>query len=187
MTRIPLLLSVVFAVLCVIAASFLASAEEEDHGHGATPATGTPSAVRDDSAVTIRSLTPEEIAQIEQGQGAGLALPAELNGVPGPRHVLDLADDLGLSPEQMTSVQAVYDRMQAAVIPAGRRYLDARSALEEYFRAGTLTEADLPARVAEVYRLEGELAAAHLDAHLKTAEILTPDQVATYNRLRGGE
>ena len=89
------------------------------------------------------------------------------------------------APGLAARVRAVYDEMQAAVIPAGRRYLDALRALEEGFRAGTLTEAELPARVAEVHRLEGELAAAHLGAHLETAEILTSDQIAAYNRLRG--
>jgi hypothetical protein len=138
-----------------------------------------------DPDAPIRSLTPEEVAQIERGEGAGFALPAELNGVPGPRHVLDLAHELGLSHQQLTEVRAVSDEMRAAVVPAGRRYLDALQALEENFRAGTLTEAELPGRVAETKRLEGELAAAHLVAHLKTAALLRPEQIAAYNRLRG--
>ncbi len=35
--------------------------------------------------------------------------------------------------------------------------------------------------------LEGELATAHLAAHLKTAAVLSPEQVETYDRLRGYE
>src|SRR5687767_11924727 len=149
--RMPLLL-VVLAVLGVVGAGSLTAAQE-DHGHDETPV-ATPYADRYDPSASLRSLTAEEIAQIERGEGAGFALPAELNGVPGPRHALDLADDLGLSAEQATRVQAIYDQMQAVVIPAGRRYLDALRALEEEFRTGTLTEAELPERVAEVYRLE---------------------------------
>ena len=160
-----------------------------NHGHGAhaasSPEAGSPYADRFDPAAAIRSLTPETIAQIERGEGAGFALPAELNGVPGPRHVLDMAHDLELSHDQVERVQAVYDDMRAAVIPAGRRYLDAVRALEADFRAGALTEADLPRRVAEVARLEGELMAAHLAAHLATADILRPEQIAAYSRLRG--
>ena len=182
MTRIPPLLSVVFAGLSVVVAAGVLAVGQEGHGGHAG---GTPDADRYDPAAAIRSLTPEEIAQIERGEGAGFALPAELNGVPGPRHVLDLADDFGLSREQGTRVQAIYDRMQAAVLPAGRRYLDALRALEEEFRAGTLAEADLPARGDEVYRLEGALATAHLVAHLETAAVLTAEQIAAYNRLRG--
>ena len=157
-----------------------------DAGHGrATASADSPYAGAYDPAAPIRALTPEQIAQIERGEGAGFALPAELNGVPGPRHVLDLAHDLGLSHDQQARVQAVYDEMRAAVLPAGQRYLAAEQALEADFRAGTLTEQDLPDRVAEVSRLEGELAAAHLLAHLKTAKLLTPEQIAAYNRLRG--
>lgn len=174
-------------IIGIVVSGSLVTMAQEDHGHGSTPAATSTYAGRDDSAPIVRSLTPEEIVQIERGEGTGFALPAELNGVPGPRHVLDLADELDLSADQMTRVQAVYDEMRAAVIPAGHRYLDALQALEEDFRAGALTEAELQAGVAEVKRLEGELAVAHLTAHLKTAKLLTPDQIAAYNRLRGYE
>jgi hypothetical protein len=75
--------------------------------------------------------------------------------------------------------------MLFAVIPAGERYLAAEEALEADFRAGAIAEFDLPARVAEVSRLEGDLATIHLTAHLQTARVLTPQQIGTYNRLRG--
>jgi len=159
------------------------------HGQGghASPEASARSPYADgfDPEAAIRSLTPDEVAQIERGEGAGFALPAEVNGVPGPRHVLDLADELGLSDQQAVGVRAVRDEMRAAVVPAGRRYLDALRALEDDFRAGTLTEPELPGRVAETTRLEGDLAAAHLVAHLQTAALLTPEQIAAYNRLRG--
>lgn len=154
------------------------------HGQ-ASPASDPSYANRYDSDAPIRSLTPDEISRIERGEGAGFALPAELNGVPGPRHVLDLARELALSDQQEAGVSAIYDEMRAAVVPAGRRYLDALEALEADFRTGALTEAELPDRVAGVKRLEGELAAAHLVAHLKTAALLTPEQTASYNQFRG--
>ena len=174
-------------IVGMVVSGTLAATAQDRHGPHSTPAAGTPYAGRFDPTAAIRSLTPEEIAQIERGEGAGFALPAELNGVPGPRHVLDLADPLGLSPVQVAQVQAIADEMQATVVPAGHRYLDGLQALEADFRAGTLTEAELPGRVAAVKRLEGELVAAHLVAHLRTAEVLTADQIALYNRLRGYE
>ena len=191
------------AASCVVAAMFLQanidaqtttpeahagghSGHSGDSPEATTPATpNSPYAAGFDPAATIRSLIPDEIGQIERGEGAGFALPAEVNGVPGPRHVLDLAAELGLTPEQIEGVEALVDDMLDVVIPAGQRYLDAVEALESDFRARTLTEADLPGRVAEVARLEGELAAAHLVAHLQTAALLTPEQIAEYNRLRG--
>jgi len=134
--------------------------------------------------VAIRSLPADLVAQIERGEGAGLAMPAEANGVPGPRHALDLADELGLSAEQRERLQGISDEMAAAALPAGERYLAALAALEADFREGVLTQAELPARVAEVSRLEGDLAAVHLAAHLETAAVLTPEQVEGYYRFR---
>lgn len=161
------------------------SGQEQDND--ATPETSTRSPYADtyDPDASIRALSAEEVEQIRQGGGASLALPAELNGVPGPRHILDLAEELALSRDQQAQVQGVYDRFRADAIPAGERYLAAEQALEEGFRARTLTEDNLPDRVAEVSRLEGELVAIHLGAHLQTADILTPEQIATYNQLRG--
>ncbi|MDP2956413.1 MAG: hypothetical protein Q8N53_08320 [Longimicrobiales bacterium] len=40
----------------------------------------------------------------------GMARPAELNGFPGPRHVLDLADLLALAPDQRSEVQGIFER-----------------------------------------------------------------------------
>ncbi|MBA2278103.1 MAG: hypothetical protein H0W06_10105 [Chloroflexia bacterium] len=168
----------------VVGSGSLATMAQEEHGHGSTPTAASTYAGGYDPTKAIRSLTPEEIGQIERGEGAGFALPAELNGVPGPRHVLDLAAELNLSSAQIARVQAVYDEMRAVVIPAGRHYLDALQGLEEDFRSGGLTEATLRTGMAEVKRLEGELTVAHLSAHLRTAELLTPDQIAAYNRLR---
>ena len=193
MRRNLIVLTILASLMGVAAGLQFTRAEEgtpeAGHAHGghaaASPASGSPYADRYDPDAAIRSLTPEEIAQIERGEGAGFALPAELNGAPGPRHVLDLSHELGLSHQQRTRVQQIFDAMRAAVMPAGQRYLTAVHALEEDFRAGTLTEESLPDRIAEVHRLEGELAAAHLVAHLQTAQVLTAEQIAVYQQLRG--
>jgi len=196
-----------FATALLVVMLFGGAAADSRSGSGpvaaqaaATPAApGSPShggshretesgyANRFDATAAIRSLTPEQVGQIERGEGAGFALPAELNGVPGPRHVLDLAAELDLTPAQVAEVEAVFAAMRAESITAGGRYLDAVLALEEGFRDGTLTADDLPARVAEVKRLEGELATTHLAAHFETAALLTPEQIAAYGRLRGYE
>lgn len=48
----------------------------------------------------VKALSDQQIADLRAGRGIGMALPAELNGYPGPLHVLELADALGLTPEQ---------------------------------------------------------------------------------------
>ena len=37
----------------------------------------------------IKALSDQQIADLRAGRGMGMALPAELNGYPGPAHVLE--------------------------------------------------------------------------------------------------
>src|SRR5690242_2678820 len=62
-------------------------------------------------ARAIKSLSAEEIASLLKGEGIGLAKAAELNGYPGPAHVLALAGELRLSDAQRRQVQSIFDRM----------------------------------------------------------------------------
>jgi hypothetical protein len=51
------------------------------------------------------------VADLKAGRGMGLALPAELNGYPGPIHVLELSDKLGLSAEQKSRIEGLFESM----------------------------------------------------------------------------
>jgi hypothetical protein len=53
----------------------------------------------------IKALSAQQIADLKAGRGMGLALAAELNGFPGPLHVLELAAGLELTDEQRTKVE----------------------------------------------------------------------------------
>ncbi|TMJ88150.1 MAG: hypothetical protein E6G78_09930, partial [Alphaproteobacteria bacterium] len=48
-------------------------------------------------ARSIKALSQQQIADLRAGRGMGLALAAEVNGYPGPMHVLQFADSLDLS------------------------------------------------------------------------------------------
>jgi hypothetical protein len=192
--RLTLTLAILIGGLLAVSLAGRAAADEAtpgaEHGHGvgsthAAPTTESTYAAGYDPLALIRSLKPEEIAQIERGEGAGFALPAELNGLPGPRHVLDLAEDLKLTDAQIVEIAPIKAEMQTAAIAAGARYLTALAELEADLRARSVSAPDLPRRVVEISALEGELAAVHLVAHLHTADLLTEEQVAEYNRLRG--
>ena len=54
----------------------------------------------------------------------GLALPAELNGYPGPSHVLENADALGLSAEQREHTKGLFEAMKAEAVPVGERLIE---------------------------------------------------------------
>ena len=133
----------------------------------------------------VKALSPEQIEDLLAGEGLGYALAAELNHYPGPRHVLALADLLELSPAQRTEVEAIGDRMGEKAITLGQRMVDAEMALDRLFASAEIDAESLERQVAEIARLEGELRATHLIAHLETRGVLSEEQVAAYDRLRG--
>ena len=135
--------------------------------------------------VEIKALSPDEVQGYLRGGGLGYAKAAELNGYPGPRHVLDLADSLALSPDQRRRVEASFQSMQAEARTLGQAYVAAEAVLDRAFAEGPTTPERVRALTEAAARAEGEIRAVHLTAHLDMMSTLTPDQVATYNRLQG--
>ena len=72
---------------------------------------------------SIKTLSEQQIADLNAGRGMGLALAAELNGYPGPIHAIELAAQLHLSPDQVSKLKALYEAMKAETIPIGPRSL----------------------------------------------------------------
>lgn len=114
-----------------------------------------------------------------------MALPAELNGYPGPAHVLELADALDLSTEQKSKTQALFERMQAEARALGERWIEREAELDALFRENRATETLISQAAANAARAQGELRAAHLRYHLYMLEVLQPAQVDKYKQLRG--
>ena len=133
----------------------------------------------------IKSLSARDIEQLERGGGWGLAKAAELNGVPGPKHVLELKRELELSSEQEADIERLFTEMQKEAIEKGKRLIRLERELELRFRQGPFAEAELQKRMQELGTARADLRFAHLAAHLKTPSILTADQVKRYNQLRG--
>ena len=133
----------------------------------------------------IKALSQQQVSDLKAGRGMGLALPAELNGYPGPAHVLELAGKLGLSADQKARVQSLFDSMKAEAIPLGTRLLDEEAKLDQQFASHSITAETLKAETAEIGATQAQLRNAHLKYHLRTAQILTPDQMRRYSVLRG--
>src|SRR6202165_5722338 len=91
----------------------------------------------------IKALSDQQIADLRAGRGVGLALAAELNGYPGPSHVLELADKLDLTTDQRTKVQGLFDSMKAEAIPLGARLIEQEAALDKQFASRTVTPESL--------------------------------------------
>lgn len=145
----------------------------------------TPSPYAAQAAAAIKALSAQEVDDLLAGRGMGFAKAAELNHYPGPRHVLDLGEPLALTPGQRARTELVFAGMQAAAQDLGQRLVAAEAALDALFAAGRADEAAVADQVGEVARLQGELRATHLSAHLEMRRILAPEQVALYDRLRG--
>ncbi len=133
----------------------------------------------------IKALSADEISGYRAGHGLGLARAAELNGYPGPRHVLDAAAELGLTPDQNAALQHLFEKMRAAAIPLGEGLIAREAELDRLFTGRQATTESVRALTTEIGRLQGELRAVHLNAHLATVAILTPAQISAYNTLRG--
>jgi len=131
------------------------------------------------------SLSEQQVAQLLAGEGMGYAKPAELNHYPGPRHVIELRNELSLTDAQRQQVVAAYDAMLASAKALGAQIVEAERALDASFRGGQIDEQQLTRLTSTVARLQGELRAVHLAAHLATRRALTPEQVARYDQLRG--
>lgn len=133
----------------------------------------------------IKSLSEADLEDMRLGRGWGLALAAELNGVPGPSHLLELQAELGLDAGQIAAIEDIFATMQAEAQEAGERFIAAEAAIEAAFRVGGLSPDDLRALIDVSAVARAELRFIHLSRHLETPPLLTADQIARYNDLRG--
>jgi Spy/CpxP family protein refolding chaperone len=134
---------------------------------------------------SIKAFSDQQIADLGAGRGMGLALAAELNGYPGPSHVLELADKLDLSADQRASMQRLFDAMKAEAVPLGAKLIEQEADLDKQFASRTVTPENLRASTAAVAATQGTLRETHLKYHLSTGNILTPSQMTKYAELRG--
>jgi hypothetical protein len=133
----------------------------------------------------VASLSAADIETLRQGGGWGLALPAELNGAPGPTHVLELREALSLTASQVDAVEAIFRDMKAEAIALGVRLIEAESAIDAAFREGALAPGRLRDLVTTAEDARAALRYAHLARHLSVRPLLTESQIARYQALRG--
>lgn len=136
-------------------------------------------------ARSIKALSDQQIADLGDGRGMGLALAAELNGYPGPSHVLELADTLDLSAEQRAEMRRLFDSMKAEAMLLGAKLIEQEADLDRQFASRIITPESLKASTAAVAATQGMLRETHLKYHLSTGNILTASQLKKYAELRG--
>ena len=160
------------------AMAFSAFAQDHGHAHNDAPYAGF-------ETRKIKSLSEQDIAELRRGGGWGLALPAELNGRPGPAHLLELQEDLALSADQIAAITTMFEEMQAEAIAAGERFISAEAAVSAAFEGTDVSQEELAALLATAAEARAALRLVHLSRHLATPALLSDDQVRKYNVLRG--
>jgi hypothetical protein len=146
-------------------------------------ASGTP--YKGEQLREIKTLSDTEIDSLINGQGMGFAKVAELNHYPGPKHVLELADDLNLTSAQISETTIVFNRMKVEAIRLGKELVNGEEELDRLFENSTITAEMLDNRLIVLGGVRAQLRGTHLQAHLAQRLVLTPHQLHQYDKLRG--
>lgn len=170
--------------LITLAACAATGAMAQHHSHSPTAPTPT-SSYAGEEAREIKALSPQEQRAWLDGQGMGLARPAELNGFPGPMHVLELAAQLELTTQQQETTRRLMERHKAEARSLGAELVAAERRLDEAFRTRQVTPAQVDLLTQRIGELQSRIRASHLKTHLEQTALLRPAQVAAYDRLRG--
>lgn len=133
----------------------------------------------------IKSLSAQQMEDLQAGRGMSLALAAELNGYPGPAHVLELSAQLGLTQDQQEITTALMEQMKADAKRLGKDAIESERQLDRLFRNREASEASLALAVERTGLTQATLRASHLKYHLRMVKLLTPQQIARYQELRG--
>lgn len=144
---------------------------------------GSPSA--GEQAPEIKALSKSQIDGLLAGKGMGYGKAAELNGYPGPAHVLELAAELSLTAEQRKDTEAIFARMEAAAKDLGAELVAAERALDQAFKSKVIDGVSLSKLAKDIGNVESRLRATHLNAHLQQTRILSDHQIVKYMTLRG--
>jgi len=133
----------------------------------------------------IKALSEERIQQFLNGDGMGFALSAELNEYPGPKHVIELQNQLSLTSEQLKETKSLFTQMNSEAKILGADLIKNERHLESLFRSGKITPIQIKESVSTIYNLQSKLRSLHLIAHIQQKILLTTEQQSLYQRLRG--
>ena len=133
----------------------------------------------------IKALSKDQTADLQAGRGMSLSLPAELNGYPGPAHVLELATKLSLLPDQKEKIQNLFKTMQREARTLGEKIIAAEKDLDTLFKTKVATAQRVKEATMLSAELQGHLREVHLRFHLLTTELLSKEQVQLYDKFRG--
>lgn len=160
----------------VLSAGLSSCANNSHHGH---------SSYAGEENRTVKALSDEDVQKYLDGEGMGLAKAAELNGFPGPKHILENKAQLNLSAEQESKVRDSFQKMKLEASNLGKKIVEQEKQLDKLFSDNQINEEILNGKTREISALQGDLRRVHLQAHLEMKELLSPEQIESYKKARG--
>jgi hypothetical protein len=133
----------------------------------------------------IKALSDAEIEALLAGEGMGFALAAELNGIAGPLHVLELREELELDATLEARITRIFNTMRTRTATLGAEVVELERTLDRRFTHRHLDAATLRDLTGRIAVLRGEIRAIHLEAHLDVDALLDDTRRARYLELRG--
>lgn len=133
----------------------------------------------------IKALSDAEVLRLQKGEGGGEALPAELNGLAGPKHVLELAEQLQLTPWQLRQTRELFARMQREASAYGEALVEEERKLDAFFANGGDDTSEMLNMLGTIGKFQALVRFSHLIAHLRQDALLTKEQRELYIELRG--
>jgi uncharacterized cupredoxin-like copper-binding protein/Cu/Ag efflux protein CusF len=165
-------------VTALLSLPLLASSASAASAHTHAPYAGQ-------QARAIKSLSAAELTALTSGAGAGFAKAAELNGYPGPTHVLELARPLRLQEQQRAATTRLMAEHKARARQLGAELVEAEAELDRLFATRQADAQRVETATQRVGALQASLRAEHLNTHLAQTRLLSDEQVRRYAVLRG--
>lgn len=133
----------------------------------------------------LSGISEDEKTALLAGSGLGAGMIAMMNGYPGPKHVLEMGEELGLTAEQKEELGTLFAKRKASFVEMGRELVKKDEELTAMFAAGSVDTGEVEKLSREIGQLQGELRAGHLNAHVLTWEALTEVQREKLASMRG--
>ena len=173
------------AAVALAVPSFSRANQQDAHQHAPPPAASAQQPYAGQQERAIKALSAQEQQDWLDGKGIGLAKAAELNGYPGPMHVLEHASALSLTPAQQEASHRLMRAHKDEVRTLGRQLIAAEQGLDDAFRKQAARDEDVDRLTREIGVLQARIRAGHLRTHIAQTALLRPEQVARYQQLRG--
>jgi len=120
-----------------------------------------------------------------KGAGLGAGMIAMMNGYPGPKHILEMGEELELTAAQRETIGTIYGKVKAESVKYGTELVEKDEALAAMFTSGSVDTGDVEKLAREIGELQGRVRAEHLNAHVKTYDALTPAQREKLSSMQG--